>query len=85
MTTKPPRGEPAPLSACLDIDRTLRQGPAVTMNAPLPRRPNGAQRQSQMMRRALAAIGAINPWTDFVLGPSYGRDLPPLPEDRRRA
>lgn len=56
--------------------------PAVQINAPQPRRV--AAQPSHMMRRALAAAGAINPWTDFVLGPSYGRPLPPLPEDHRR-
>ncbi len=72
-----------PLSTCLDIDRTLRDGPTVQINAPQLRR--ATIHPSHMMRRALIAIGAINPWTDFVLGPSYGRALPPLPEDRRRA
>jgi len=83
MTDQPSTTRLLPLSACLGIDRPLRDSSALQMKAPQPRR--AGPRQSHMMRRALAAVGAINPWTDFVLGPSYGRALPPLPEDRRRA
>lgn len=83
MTDQPSTNRQLPLSACIDLDRTLRNGSALQINPPQPRR--GGLRQSHMMRRALAAVGAINPWTDFVLGPSYGRALPPMPEDRRRA
>lgn len=71
------------LSACLHSRRASQAEPTARIGAVQPRRT--VPRDGQTIRRALLEIGAINPWTDFVLGPSYGRALPPLPEDRRRA
>jgi len=73
----------AVLSACLDNRRASLTEPTVQVGTAQPRR--ATARDGQMMRRALLEIGAINPWTDFVLGSNYGRALPLLPEDRRRA